>query len=396
MSSSNRGRLAVAGCCVVATLAYSGAVTTSALATLVMPAVLVVVLVSMLARRMVSAGGTAVVATLLAIALAQIVNVASGEFNGPAARSTFIAGIATALAVTLADRWSPAWICVPVGAVLGGAMFLGAAGEVIPVVAIVVVLLTLTVPLLESGRQRRAGKARTTLLLPALAVVAGAVAFAAAHLVVAVQAHPPTVFAIAQVEPRIEPLHEDPTPSALPATEPNTADPSATDPSAADPSRADPLASGATRHGRNLVMTLIEAIAGLVLLLLLLRILLVAWAWRRVRRRLRRGTPAQAAVGAWSWALLRLRSYGVPLPMALSPDQVAVDASQLEVSEDVALPLQATARLAADGAFSPYPDLKITNDADAWLAADEVTALRRRELSRWRRALVAVRSVPAR
>src|SRR4051812_40121011 len=176
MSSPDRGRLAVAACCIVATLAYSGAVTTSALATLVLPAVLGVVLVTLACARIAGPGVAAVVGMLVALALGQVVNVASGELNGPAARSTFLAGVGTAVAVSFAGRLLPAVVCLPIAGVLAGALFLGAAGEVVPVAAVLVTLMALSVPILESSR-RRATAVRTTWLLPVLAILAGAVAF---------------------------------------------------------------------------------------------------------------------------------------------------------------------------------------------------------------------------
>jgi hypothetical protein len=373
MSSASRCRLAVVVCCLVATLGYSGAVTTTALATLVVPAVLAAIVVTLAFERLAGPAVAAGVGIGVALVLGQLVNVASGEYNGPAARSTFLAGVGSALAIAFARRWPPGAVCLPICAVLGGALFLGAAGEVVPVAAVLVTLLAMTVPLLEGPRRRPVGNARTTLLLPVLALLAGVVAFGAARLSVTAHEGAPKVFAIAQVQEGIEPLHDAPSPA--PATDPATTHPSA------------------ARAAHSRLVIAVTAVALVLLGLLLVRLAVVAWAWRRVRRRLRRGTPLEVAVGAWSWALLRLHSYGVVVPTSVSPDRLPALGEGVALSPAVAAPLRVAARLASDAAFAPAI---VTDGPSAWQAADQVVVLRRRELSRWRRALVTLRAVPAR
>jgi hypothetical protein len=377
MSSPSRGQLAVAGCCLVATLAYSGAVTTRALAVFVIPAVFLVSLVSLSLTRRTSAAAAGIASALLALGLAEIVNIVSGEQSGPVARSSFFAAISTAVAVSYADRWSPISVCVPVTAVLGGALFLGAAGEVIPVVAVLAVLLTLSVPLLEAARRRPARSLRTAWMTPLLAIVAGVVAFGTSQLAPALQDRAPKVFGVAQADPRIKPLH--PISTASPAA-PLTA------------TVADAHTGGGGRSGP--VTLIVITVAAAAMGLLLLRLGIVALAWKRLRRRLRRGSPAQRAVGAWSWAVLRLRSYGVFVPPSLSPDQFSGHTSRLQLSDAVWEPLRTTARWATDAAFSPRPEEAVTDSREAWEAAERVAAVCRGELPRWKRATAALRSVP--
>lgn len=390
MTSASRGQLAVVGCCLVAALGYAGAVRVPALLTYVLPSLVVVSLVAMQLRRWVGAAAAVTLSSPLALLLAQVANATAGETSGPVARSTFLAGLFTGAAVVAAASASPALVCLPVALVLGGALYLGAAGEVLPVLAGTVFLLVLTVPLLEGAKRKSDGSVRRRWLTPLLALVVGASALTAAQLQVDRVRETPVELAKEQVDRSIiAPLSRAvPPPPGQPRPAPQSAAPTA------QPTRPTPATPfSASRPGGRLPM-LLGLLSGVLVTLVLVRLVLVNLAWRRLRRRLRRGSPERSVTAAWLWAVLRLRSYGVPIPASLSPDAVAGDTSRLPVTEAIGAPLRETARWAQQAVFAEQPNMTKDSVSRAWAAASRLTTTQRQELRTGQRLLVALRMPP--
>lgn len=389
MTSASRGQLAVAGCCLVAALGYSGAVRVPALLTFVLPSLVVVGLVAMQLPKWVGTPVAAALSSLLALALAQVANVTAGETSGPVARSTFLAGLFTAVAVAAAAQASPALVCLPVALVLVGALYLGAAGEVLPVLVATMVVLVLTVPLLEGSRRKADGAARGRWLPPLLALAVGGSALAVAQFQVDSVHKAPAVLAQAQIDRSITPplsrvRARQPTRTATDSRPPTTQRPSTT---------AAPTHPASRGPGR--ILPVIGLLLGAFVALVLIRLALVAVAWQRLRRRLRSGTPERSVRGAWLWAVLRLRSYGVPIAISVSPDTVAAGASLLPLSDAVSIPLRETANWAEQATFQAQPALTTETSSQVWAAGIEATTTRRGELGTGRRLLTALRMPPA-
>src|SRR4051794_33939464 len=99
--------IAVTVSCLVAGLTYSGAVTTLALIAFVLPGVLLAAASTTRASRL-SAWGGLLAGGAVALAWGEVVNLVSGDGNGPAARSTFAAALFTAVALAAAAGPAPA------------------------------------------------------------------------------------------------------------------------------------------------------------------------------------------------------------------------------------------------------------------------------------------------
>jgi hypothetical protein len=347
MTSADRDRLAIALCCVVAALAYGGALRPGAVAVFVLPSVVIVAVVALLQSRRRGAGIATALAAMLALVLAAIANTAGGQTSGPIARSTFLAGIGTAVAVCWAPRLPPLLACVPVACVFGGALMLGAAGEERGVLVATVALLALSVPMLERSRLHARGLAWRG-ITPAVAALVGLAAHAGAGLQDALVDQPPRVFDSARAANR---------------------------PVVAAPDTSAHVPGGA--------LTWLLLVVALVALAVLVRLLVVAMTWRRLQRRLRAGTPEQSAVGAWAWALARLRGYGVPILPSLTPDALT------RMSPAVATALGPTAQWANAAAFPAHPQVDADQSNAAWAAARSAVDARRDELSRVHRLLFA-------
>lgn len=393
MTSARRAPMAIAACCVVASLAYVGAVTISALVSYVLPSVLVVAVLAVALRRSEGVVVRAVGCAGLGLVLAQLTNVTGGDASGPIARSTFLATIGTAVAVTAAGRTSPAFVTLPVAGILAGALYLGAAGEVLPVLVATVIGLVLALPVLEDEQQKADRGAPRRAIVLALAIVAGGGALGAALTQQALVQRPPVVFEAAQVDERIQPPGSRSATSGSPASLPA---PRATPSTVV--SAPDEGGSNASTEGDDdtiLVLVLIPVVlAAAMLVAVLMRALVVASHWWLLRRRLHRlpGVPASAA--AWMWTRLRLTALGLDLPSSVSPDALLIDHDRLNVSDGIATPLRALARDVVDSVFAGKQEPTVGHGRDAWRAAREAVTARRQELSRWRRVVVALRSVP--
>lgn len=354
-------RVTAAGvCCVVAALSYSGAVTLVALLSFVLPAVVLVVVVTAgVARR--SWRLAPVLGLVAALGVAEIVNLVSGTGNGPAARSTFAAAAFTAFAVAAVLSPASALFAAAVVGVVVGALGLGAGAEVAPVAVATAVVTVVALAVLEAQDRRwtRRPPQLTTVVVLAL-LVGGLVA------TVALQADrrldgDPSVLAPGAVQPTIRPpqVLGDPDPRPTSTATPAPAVGRGT--SAPSEETAAPL--------RTIWLTVLGGVLAL-LVFVALRVLWVTLAWRRLRRRLRRGSGREQVAGAWVWATRRLRAGGWPMPPSLSADAVGAGQGTAGLPRTLRIPLRQVAESTVEAVYAP--PLEDHDSGIAWAAADEV------------------------
>lgn len=362
-----RVRLLVALSCLVASVGYLGAVTPRALLVYVLPASLIGSLAAASGRA--SRLGSALIATLVAgVTWSVIVNVLSGQTEGPAARSSAFAAALSGLAVVAVQTRLPSSFLLPVVGVLAGALALGAGGEVAPVAVAAVVPAVLALRAVDA-------ESRCWLLPPRDRVVTAAGLLLALLGGVAVLQLPigstPLVLFPAQANPLVSaglpdlvarPLERDrPRPTAA-ATDPtfrpqptSRASVAATRPTVtATPPIQPPVSHRRpASHRLRLVLLAVGALSLLLVLAVFLRLLLVRLAWRRLRRSYDCGDARSRTVGAWLWVCARLEGLRMALPPGLSPD--AFDAaSPPKGVPAVAVPaLAELAPLSARAGFSP-------------------------------------------
>ncbi|WP_296603999.1 hypothetical protein [Nocardioides sp.] len=352
-----------------------------ALLAFVLPGVVgVVVVTAAIARlsvRFAAAGGLAA-----ALAIAEVVNVASGTGHGPAARSTFAAAAFTALAVAAVRGPAPALFAAAVVGVLVGALGLGAGAEVAAVAVATALVTTIAVAVVEGQSRRWTGRAPHLIATVALALLIGGLAAA-----IALQADrrlqgEPAVLAPGAVDRSIQPppvlgdSAQRRTPLPEPSDETVQVDTPPSEPGA--PLRAIWLAVLAV------VLSALAAVA--------VRVAWVALAWRRLRRRLRRGTDAEQIAGAWVWSTRRLRAAGFALPRSLPVDTAASGLGVAMLPRALRQPLRRIASSTVSAVYAPAaaqsPDVSTT-----WSAADDVARSAITGLPAGRRLAFAVRSI---
>lgn len=372
-------------CCVVAALSYSGAVTLLALLAFVLPAVVVVAgitaRVSRLSLKLAVAAGL-----VAALGVAEIVNLVSGNANGPAARSTFVATAFTVLAVTAALGRAPALFPAAVVGVVVGALGLGAGAEVAPVAVATGVVTVLALAVVEAQTRRWARRPPQLMAVLVLALLVGALVAA-----IALQSErrldgEPAVLAPGAVDQTIRPPLELGSPDPQPSPKPPTAE--------AD-SDAPPPQSESTSPLRT-VWLVASVIVLTAILSVALRMVWIALAWRLLRRQLRRGPGREQVAGAWVWSTRRLRSAGWPLPASLSADAVAAGQGTAELPRAVRSGLREVAGSTVAAVYAP--PVEDHDPQRAWAAADEVgrgAVVALRPARRLTFALRAISSVPS-
>lgn len=433
VTPSVRSTAAVLLTCLVAGVSYAGAVTTLALVVFVLPCLVVAFLVGVwtTARRSPIAG--IIVSGLVALGLAEAVNVLTQDSAGPAARSTAVAAGCSVLAgIALASSW-PGLMLAPVAGIIAGAMALGAGGEVDLVAVVTAMLALLALSAIErqrrSWRERpRRGPAVLLIGLLAAAAAAGAVILQAQH-----DPRRPEVLAQGAVHLGIRPAFTDPLTQTA-RTQANESHAQATNQSSSRtrpaqsrrPSNAQhlnqrssarhhqtrrrPKASTrrnqqrqsrphARRHppSSDWWLILLTVVGGLLLLLLLTlggRFLSVWLAWRRLRRRLRLGDPAQQVSGAWLWAQWWLASCRMAMPAAMSPDRVSAESLADDLPPPVVEPLSELARLVSRATFAQGQAVTPMEILQAWETADVVSSAAYVGLTRWRRMTLVLRIPP--
>ena len=146
--------VAVTVTCLVASASYAGAITMAALLLGLVPSLVVSASVAAAVARLGRPRAAAAVGVSAALGAAEIVNLVSGNSNGPAARSTFAAAGFTALAVAAASTRFPTLFLAPVCGVVMAALALGAGAEV-QLVAVVTAVLSVVALAVVEGRRRR-------------------------------------------------------------------------------------------------------------------------------------------------------------------------------------------------------------------------------------------------
>lgn len=380
--------------CLVACVSYVGVITTGALLTLLLPATAAVALVGGRLRHSTLPG--LIIVAVLSFLAGQVVNLLSGEFQGPAARGTFLAAAASGIAMVLSGSRMPALMLVPIGGVVVGALVLGAGGQVqlVAIVTAGLALLALAAVERESRAMVEPQRASASFLLAFLLVTFVGVFAALFHgqydtriasaplrTTINESVRPPGLVSLpskARDKAREElqrsrlpvvgedvpvatpsPTRADPTRPAVPAPVRPTASatvrptasapvrptasaparPIASDP--AFPATADPLLpAGNQDSSPSLLWWLLLLIPLLLLLLLIGRLLWSSLSWRRHYRLIRRAHAG--AGGAWLWTVAHLVRVGLAPPPHDSPDRIA-DGHL----EGVAGPLQESVRALA-------------------------------------------------
>ena len=359
MTKVNGPLVAVTGSCLVAGLAYSGAVTSFALVAFVLPGVLLAAASTTAANRFSPWGGL-LAGGAVALAWGEVVNLVSGNDNGPAARSTFAAALFTAVAVAASAGPAPTGFLLGIVGVLAGGLALGAGAEVGPVAIATAVVAV--VALAVVGRAREAWAAERPPGRVVVPVLAALVGVAVATVVVVADRQTtaePGVLSAGAVDASIRPpgFLELPTPTSM-ATR-----------AQADEAPPVPARQPVEDSWEPRFSWLLAALA-VVLLAVLLRLTWVAIGWRRLRRRLRRGSPVEQVGGAWVWARRRIVACGLELPSHLSPDAVAVGRGASALPRSVRPALVSLARVTESALFAPSEGPTEAEVTSAWQAAD--------------------------
>jgi hypothetical protein len=330
----------------------------------------------------------------LVLGWAEIANIATGNGNGPAARSTFFAAGWTVIAVVLAhSRW-PALFLLAVAGVVAGALVLGAAGEVEIVAVAAAVSAALTLGWIERSRRHWTAESRRGIALVLLSLLAGAAAAGVVVLQAQKDPRQPALVAQGREDARIKPAWSDPLASASSTradkaarhTPRHTANPAAKPVSRSHPAPA-----------RSHTSVWVYVVAAILLLVLVLAALMVArllstrLAWHRLQCRLAAGPPAEQVTGAWAWTRIRLEACRLPLPVDVSPDRVVAGGSIDDVPANVFAPLRTLAAAATAAAFSSRPSPGADEVAAAWAAAGQADESARELLTRTGRARLALR-----
>jgi hypothetical protein len=445
---SRKALAAVTLTCLVAAVSYAGAVSTTALLAGVLPSVLLAAAVGAWVRARRTQWAALIVGAVVVLGASELVNVWSGESNGPAARSTFVAAGCTLLAVVAAWSRSPALFLAPLAGIVFGALALGAGGEVRSVAVVAAVFAVVTLGWIEQARrnwaERRPRRGAAMALLSLLVGVAAA-------LIVLLQAQHdaarPELLARAQAKLAIKPGWTDPFASATTRRDTTAGlDPgqsaassdsrqiagntdrgaagavpvSPTSQRAKQPStaRTESRASGgpATRrrpadavsqngpnartrqgamHTAPSGWPFVLLILGILLLLLavavVVRRLYVKRAWRRIRRQLRSGDRQDQIAGAWVWARLHLAAARMAVPPHVSPDVALRDGVFDDMPPGTATPLGAVAQHAALAAFATMSDAHADEVEDVWAAAASAAEGIRNSLTRRARLRLAFR-----
>jgi hypothetical protein len=398
--------LAVIVTCLLAAMAYAGAVTVRGLVTFVLPGVVAAAFFgSFLAARRKS-GAALILGGVLILGWSELVNIWSGSANGPAARTSFAAAGWALVGVVVARSGSPAFFLATVAGSVCSALLLGAGGEVRSVAVAAVVSAALTLGWIERSRRNWNAPPSRAPALVVLSLLVGAVAVGAVLLQVQRDHRLPEALAAGQAYPGIEPPWFDPLgtsekslqkPPLGRTTTPQTGKSSQKPPPGRTrtPPPRPRTHPRVTKHVPSSSSTIwLYVIAGILLLLALViaaRLLFVRLAWRRLRRRLASGSPAEQVTGAWAWMRIRLEAYRLPLAASLSPDLVAAGSAGPDLPADAVDQLQTLAAVAATAAFSDGRSLAADDVAAAWTAAGRAEASVRDFRSKWTRVALALR-----
>ena len=257
-----------------------------------------------------------------------------GASAGPITRSALMASAVTgAMCVVLAGRY-PQWI-VPISIVLlGGALGLGAADQVLWLVGMWTVAAALTLSMLGPYRQANLRDRQRLIPFAGMLLLTGLVAVLSL-LVVApfigspwtipgagtVEASAEAIDSVAVVEESVPPPDVESVPESVPE------------------SVAESESESVVEQVINWLVVVLFVVLLVVLLLIVYALLRRAWVavrWSLLRFRLRRGSAESQIVGAWTWVRLRRLRYDNPLPLWMSPD-IAQDWARSSGEPDLAV-----------------------------------------------------------
>ena len=282
-----------------------------------------------------------------------------GASAGPITRSALMASAVTgAMSVVLAGRY-PQWI-VPISIVLlGGALGLGAADQVLWLVGMWTVAAVLTFSMLGPYRQEHLRERRRLIPFAAMLALCGVVAVIGLAIVAPFVDSPWTIPGAGQTDASVVEA-----PVVAEADVPEVVSPEVE-------SVVEPPESVIEQVINWLVVVLLVVLL-LVLLLIVYALLRRVWAalrWSLLRFRLRRGSPEARIVGAWTWVRLRRAKFERPLPLWMSPD-IAADWARVHGEPELGV-VAANASLVA---FSTDLDVSVlpTLSESSWAAAVKV------------------------
>jgi len=347
--------------CAVTAVSFIGAVTPVGVGAFVLPGVVIGAVAALVGRGAGPWWRGAVVGSVVALVWAQLINLVGGDLNGPIARSTFTAGVASAFAISLVRSAGPALFLVPVAAIVLGAEVLGAAGEVGPVAAAAAVMCALTLGMAEHRRRRWLARSRRLWATLAMITLIAGTALAVGILMPVLRGPESALSSGTDVNPSIAPPWQ-------PTTTPT--------PSPSPPPPADQQVTADQDLTQTIVLWL------LVLLLVIGLTVLALLIWRRwrlavTRARLRSGSPRDQVAGAWVWARLRLGRRGMDIEPSLSPDLIPHADLPATLHPEAADRLASLAATTTAGAFAAAePDDAMV--ARAWEDSDWLVANVRR------------------
>jgi hypothetical protein len=304
---------------------------------------------------------------------ATTVNLLSGEFSGPVARSSLICGVGTTIAMTSTRRlWSGGFL-LGILVILSGAMYYGAAGEM-TLVAVLTTLGSVTVlAALSSVRDNRPLRPRSPVLWLAISflfilITVGGLALS--RLVDSLlNQQSPIVSPLVTVEEVLPSGRE--TPPSLDTVRP-----------VAIQDVSQNTVNGLSRLTLAwwIVLTLILLGLGSIFF----RAMYVSLRLRFWQRRLMRLEGADKVTATWGWTIYHLRRLRWPLPLRVSPDSFLGETISIGWPAELGEPMERLSRLAVDVTYAGVtatPDLATR----AWEAADEIVSIARRRSTRPRR-----------
>jgi len=312
----------------------------------------------------------------LPVVVAGLSEVLGGSTAGPITRSSLMATAAAGAMGLLVKSRNPYLMVLPSLMLLGGALGLGAAKDVLWLGGMWAVAAAATLAMLGPFRKEHL-RARERLAPFALLLMGLGFAAIVATVAFSFLLRDPWTIPGAGVDSAVsEPSLSSPE-SPTPIKPEDSGDSSETSSSLVDPTaneqsvqEAD-VESGQESVQESVVTSLLRLIVLLVILLLLLAVLaVVIWRlsvglrWWLVKRRLRRGSAAEQVLGAWTWLRLQRARRDAPLPAYVSAD-VAVawarDAGDVD--------LLAVAQVAGEVAYDPGRQVSQEQAQACWRAA---------------------------
>jgi hypothetical protein len=315
-----------------------------------------------------------IVSGLIATAIwATTVNLLSGEFSGPVARSSLICGLGTTVAmISIRRLWSGGFV-LGILFVLSGAMYYGAAGEAPLITTFTAAGSIFVLATLSAVRDDRPLRRRS----PALWLVAG---FFLALITVGglgfsrlvdslLNKQSPITSPLVSGEEVLPPWKD--TPLSTDAARPVLVQTVSQD-IVGDSSRLD------------LVWWIFFALTLLGLGAMLFRALYVSLRIRVWQRRLQKLEEDDKIPATWGWTIYHLHRLHWPLPSRVSPDTFPAETMAIGWPAQMKEATERLSRLAVDVTFA---GVKATPDlaTQAWEAAEEIVSAARQRSSRLRR-----------